>query len=237
MQVSVITPYVREDPALLEQAHRSVMEQSLPCTHVFVSDGTPNLAIDGWDAEHIRLPHAHADGGDLARGIGALHAISAGAEAVAFLDADNWYEPDHIESLVALCRSSGRPICTSARCIRRLDGTVLDAVDDESDGVAFADVNTLLIHRDAVDALALWATIPPEVGPICDRVFWALAQRRGYVGAHTGRPTVNYRTRWYGHYVTKGETPPPGMKDGTANREAILFWNDYVAKKPADWRG
>lgn len=237
MRVSVITPYVRESLSLLEEAHRSVLAQTMACSHVLVSDGVPHAAIDGWDAEHIRLPHAHDDGGDLARGIGALHAISAGADAVAFLDADNWYEADHIESLAALCRSSGRAICTSARSIRRMDGSVLDAIDDESDGQAFADVNTLLIHRDAVDAVALWATIPPEVGPICDRVFWLLAQRRGYAAAHSGRPTVNYRTRWYGHYVTKGETPPPGMKDGTANREAIAFWNDYVTKKPADWRG
>ncbi len=237
MQVSVITPYVREDPALLEQAHRSVMAQTHACTHVFVSDGSPDVLIDGWDAEHIRLPHAHADGGDLARGIGALHAISAGADAIAFLDADNWYEPDHIESLVTLWRQERKAICTSARSICRPDGSILDAIDDESDGVGFADVNTLFIHRDAVDAVALWATIPPEVGPICDRVFWLLARRRGYVAAHTGRATVNYRTRWYGHYATKGEAPPSIMKDGTANREAIIFWNDYVASKPPDWRG
>ncbi len=184
MRVSVITPYVQENLAVLEQAHRSVLDQTLPCTHVLVSDGSPKPELDGWDAEHIRLPHAHDDGGDLARGIGALHAISAGADAVAFLDADNWYEPDHVESLAALCGASGRLICTSARSIRRLDGSVLDAVDDESDGVGFADVNTLLIHRDAVDAVALWATMPPEVGPICDRAFWLLAHRRGYAAAH-----------------------------------------------------
>ena len=100
-RVAVITPYYKEPLAQLRQCHESVRAQSVPCLHVLVADGHRRRRINHWQAEHVRLPRSHGDIGSTPRLIGSYHAIGLGVDAVAFLDADNWYGPDHIANLLA----------------------------------------------------------------------------------------------------------------------------------------
>lgn len=226
-RIAVVTPYCTEDAATLRHAHDSVLAQTVPCTHILVADGHPKPEPSDWQCRHIVLPEAHRDVGSFARGCGALEAVNKGFDYIAFLDADNWYEPDHIESLLELARARRTAVTTSARSLRRLDGTLLAAIDRYSDGRDFADTNTLFLHREAYDIAALWASLPAELGAIGDRVVWAAVQTRRYATAHTGKPTVNYRTRYAVSYTGRGEEPPAGTIDLSTVEEALRIWKSY----------
>ena len=98
--VAVITPYYREDTEKLRRCHESVLRQTGEVTHFMVADGFPNPEVDRWDVQHVSLGAAHGDNGNTPRGIGALLAFAQGFDAVAFLDADNWFVDNHISSLL-----------------------------------------------------------------------------------------------------------------------------------------
>lgn len=125
MRVAVITPYYKEPNELLEQCRASVLDQTVACDHVFVADGFPNAVVGRWRAKHFILPNAHGDAGNMARVIGSLSAFAQGYDAVAFLDADNWYRSDHIQRLLELHRRTGAAVCTSRRSMHRADGSYM----------------------------------------------------------------------------------------------------------------
>jgi glycosyltransferase involved in cell wall biosynthesis len=125
MKVAVITPYFRTPLPWLERCHQSVLLQTHPCTQIFVADGEPLAVIDQWKAQHIVLQHGHGDFGDTPLAIGSLSAIGQGFDAIAYLDSDNWYHPEHIASLVALHQQVGAAVCAANRLFCRLDGSPL----------------------------------------------------------------------------------------------------------------
>jgi glycosyltransferase involved in cell wall biosynthesis len=148
MKVAVVTPYYETPIDWLGQCHRSVKAQTHPCTHFLVSDGKPEEVVEHYDAHHVRLPGPHQDVGNTGRAIGAILAQRQGFDAICFLDADNWYRPDHVASLVALQRRTGAAVCSSSRMIHHLDGALLGACK-EVDGEVFVDTNCLLLTRPA----------------------------------------------------------------------------------------
>ena len=230
MQVAVITPYYKEDIGVIRFSHESVLAQDLSCTHVLVADGFPRPSIDGWACEHLTLPKAHEDKGDFARGVGAMHAINAGADFVTFLDADNWLEPNHISSLVVAALTNGTAVTTSRRSLRRPDGSVLDALDPESDGERFADTGTILFHRSLIDIVSLWMQMPRTVGGIGDQIVWSAIKARRYPHVNTGAATLNYRTSFACHYHARNEVPPAGATDLGHVRAGEAAWaalNDH----------
>jgi glycosyltransferase involved in cell wall biosynthesis len=224
MTIAVVMPYFKEDVEELMIAHRSVSQQIRAARHIIVADGHPNPAISAWACEHIILPSAHRDAGNFARGIGALHAFQTGAEYVCFLDADNWLENNHVSSLYEHIVNSGADIGVSRRILRRLDRSVLDPFDWESDGAQFADTGTVMLSRSALDIAALWATMPVQLSGAGDRVIWAAISQRGFRVVRTEQATTNYKTKWAVHYTGRGEAPPPGTVDLSYVRSAHEYW-------------
>ena len=143
-RVAVITPYYKEPLQVLRQCHESVLAQSEPCLHVLVADGHPRPRINRWQAEHVRLPRSHGDIGSTPRLIGSYHAIGLGVDAVAFLDADNWYRPDHIANLVTAMDEHQADFVSSSRTLCRLDGSVMGACPLTDP--AFIDTNAMLFR-------------------------------------------------------------------------------------------
>jgi glycosyltransferase involved in cell wall biosynthesis len=207
----VVTPYYLETPEILAKCCDSVRNQSYACTHVLVADGHPQHRRATSDALHIVLPSAHQDNGNTARMIGAISAMNQGFDAIAFLDADNWYEPDHIARMVALHRHTQADVCTAGRLIVREDGSPM-FVDCESNGVDFADTSCLWLTGQALSLVPLWGMMPPEAGPIGDRVFWRAIVNQNLSRAHDPSPTVAFRSRYQIHYELMGESPPEGAK-------------------------
>ena len=225
MRIAVVTPYFGEPVELLRTCHVSVTGQTRAGRHILVADGRPQAGVADWDADHIILPHPHGDAGNVARGVGAMAAVGEGYDAVAYLDADNWYRSDHLATLSELMESSGAQVCSSTRSLHADDGTLLAPIDPGSDGLRHVDTNTLLIHRRASDLLAFWCEMPHALAAVGDRLMLAAARARGHMVAHSPAPTVAYRTRWAYHYRKLGMPPPPGVKqDETTLHRSMVAW-------------
>ena len=208
MKVAVVTPYHVEPVEVLKRAHDSVMAQSISCTHYMVADGHARDEIDTWTVRHIRLPEEHSNNGNTPRAIGSLDAVGAGFDAIAFLDADNWFEPDHIEGLIMLHQETGADLLTSGRIIHGIDGSVLLPQGEQGDGTETADTSTMLFTRPAFSALPLWGTMPNELGPNCDRFVFKGAQALGCTHSHSSKPTVHFTSRYGPHYRVAGQKVP-----------------------------
>jgi hypothetical protein len=212
LRVAVITPYFREPLEQLEQCCRSVQEQTYPCTHFLVSDGSPWQQVRGWPGEHILLPRPHADGGNTPRGIGAISAIKLDYDAIAFLDADNWFYPSHVQAMVELHQRTGAAVCTATRTMHRPDGSLMYTDTVESNGREAADTSCQFITREAFLILPLWAALPKQLGAVGDGVLWSAIRARRYTTAHCTEATVAFRTLYALHYERLGETPPANAK-------------------------
>jgi glycosyltransferase involved in cell wall biosynthesis len=212
MKVSVVTPYFKESLEVLKRCHDSVLAQTHSDTfHVMVSDGQPCPEIDKWErVVHIKVPH-HGDYGDTPRAIGSLVASNQGAEAITLLDADNWFDPDHVDKLYTIAKNTGAQVVTGTRTLYRTDGTRL-GVCNESDGRNFNDTNCYFMTKPTFPAFSVWGYKDPRDGIIGDRIFWSAVQRAGFSRAHCMEPTTNYVTSFACHYQAYGEVPPPGAK-------------------------
>jgi glycosyltransferase involved in cell wall biosynthesis len=232
MRVAVVTPYFRERDDVLRQCLDSVAAQTYPVAHILVADGFPSDWASRAVSHHIVLPGTgHADNGNLGRAIGSAIAVTEGFDAIALLDADNWYRPDHISSLVSLHQETKAALCTASRSLHRMDGSLLAAHDGESDGARFADTSCLLYLREAFALLPLWGQMPRQFGPICDRIMWAAIQSRKINTAHSGLPTVAFRSCYCNHYRQPGEVPPPDCKTMEMVHQQIASWNGLPAEE------
>lgn len=211
MRVAVISAYHKEPLHILRRCHESVQAQSGDVTHFMVADGFPVSDLDSWEGVvHIKLPN-HADYGDTPRGVGAACAANEGFDAICFLDADNWYEPDHIETMCALAEKTGAQVVTAARRIFSVDGRMFGTCK-ESDGIEFCDSNCYFLTRVAFPACRAWLFKDPHDSIIGDKLFWQVVRTGGYTRSHSSRPTVNYVSAHASHYRMFGEIPPDDSK-------------------------
>ena len=206
-KVAVVTPYYKEGIDILNRCHTSVLTQTHDdITHFMVADGDPHPAIKHWtSAEHIILPKAHDDAGATPRVLGAISAFSQGYDAVAFLDADNTFETNHIETMLSLIQD--RELVTATRNICRLNGEILYVDTVESDGDTFCDTNCLFLSRNCLYMLPWWI-VPSEYRLWSDRNFWGAIKHANLKKIHSGIPTVNYYSHWAWHYQHAGVEPP-----------------------------
>jgi hypothetical protein len=212
-RIAVITPYCREPIEVLRQCHESVVGQAeVVVDHLMVADGHPLDEVGRWNLRHAILPRAHGDNGNTPRAVGSLLADAEGYDFIAYLDADNWYHPGHLRSLVALWRSTGAPVCCSFRTLHRFDGSPLDTTDAEEDGLTHVDTSCLLLHRKAFRVCSAWARMPRPLAPICDRVMLAAVLHERLAAASTRQRSVAFRSQYESHYTAAGEAAPEGSK-------------------------
>lgn len=177
-----------------------------------IADGYPEERLPGLAGQHIVLPVAHRDYGDTPRLIGTLSAYQQGFDAICWLDADNWLEPDHVERLLKIANQEVVSVVTATRNLRREDGSLLSACT-ESNGDHFCDTNCYLIMRDAIPTIApAWGFKPPQMGVIGDRLVWQKARDNYQERGHCSEPTVNYTTNIAVHYLAAGEQPPSNAR-------------------------
>jgi hypothetical protein len=222
-RVAVITPYHREPLHLLEQCHHSVRAQLEPCLHVMVADGAPRAEVSSWCAEHVQLPTSHADIGSTPRLIGAYHAIGLGVEAVTFLDADNWYAPNHVGDMLHCREQSGAAFVSSSRLLCRLDGSAM-AECPITDPERFIDTNCMLFGKEAFHLLDQWVLMPPYAHLIGDRVMLLHVHRSGVKRAHLPQSSVHYRCGKEGLYRQLGEPIPDGVQPRPDYGAAMKAW-------------
>ncbi|MFM0668484.1 glycosyltransferase family 2 protein [Paraburkholderia sediminicola] len=211
MRVAVISAYYKEPLHVLRRCHESVRAQSGDVTHFMVADGFPVSDIDSWGGViHIKVPN-HADYGDTPRGVGAACAAASGFDAICFLDADNWYEPNHVEAMRMIVEETGAQVVTATRRIFTIDGRML-GVCKESNGVDFNDTNCYFLTRAAFPACSAWLFKDAHESIVGDKVFWNAVQTGGYTRAHAITPTLCYVSTLAFHFEMFGEIPPDDSK-------------------------
>lgn len=214
-QFCVITPYYKEDRALLERCLGSVRRQRARADHILVADGFAQGWLDDAGVRHIKLDRAHADFGNFARGAAALMAIAEKYDAIAFLDADNWYDDDHLEAcLAAAAAAPSAPFVIAQRNFVRPDESVMaiERLEDEPQG-HHVDTNCYLFLPPTFPLLHYWCTMPREVSAQGDRLFRRILSNSFTTPpAITSKRTVNYTCMFESVYRALGETPPEGAK-------------------------
>jgi len=209
MNICVVTPYFRTEIAWLQQAHDSVKAQTLPAHHIVVCDGSQPAGIEDFKGSHILLQRNYADYGNTPRLIGCFRALAREAEAIAFLDADNWYQPTHLERLLRFAQERGLDACSSARMLHRLDGSPLIKCPHVT-GQPYIDTSCLLVMKPAFKYLVGWTLFPQSVAAEVDNRLWTFMGSNGARLGFFDSPSVSYRTRHAVHYQLAGETAPPG---------------------------
>jgi glycosyltransferase involved in cell wall biosynthesis len=221
-RVAVVTPYYREPLAILRQCHESVLAQNADFDHFLVADGHALDEIDDWDVKHVRLPSAHGDGGNTPRSVGSLLADAEGYDFIAYLDADNWFHPSHLDSLLGTFEATGASVCCAKRTFHRGDGSQLKIAEPAEEAGTHVDTSCLFLHRAAFGACSAWHRMPRPLKGMCDRIFYSALQHARHSIAHTGQRTVAYRSQYAVHYTTAGEAPPANCKD-TEGRESMQY--------------
>ena len=210
--VTVITPTT--GGPLLEDCLESVQSQTYPhVEHLIVIDGPEHRERarqimsrigDRHPVHVIELPRP--TGRDRFHGhriYGAALFLCDGA-FVAFLDDDNWYEPDHVESLVEIAALKGLSWAYSLRTIVERNGDMIALDDCESLGKwptclgptdFLVDVSCYLIRRDlAIRFSWIWnrRARDPELME-ADRILCQQLMKHAPEFDTTGKYTVNYR--------------------------------------------
>jgi hypothetical protein len=214
MNICVVTPYFNTPAEWLVQGHASVRAQTVPASHILIGDGCQPAPIPDFVGTHILLQRNYGDYGNTPRLIGCYQAISQNADAIAFLDADNWYYPDHLEALLSHMVGAGLDACASTRMLHRLDGSPMIRCP-HVDGVRFIDTNCLVVLKPAFRHLIGWVLSGQEVAAAADQQLWAFMKQQGARTGFLNRPSVAYRTRHVVHYHTAGEIPPEGSVNRT----------------------
>ena len=209
MKIAVVTPYYNESLDTIERCHRSVRAQTVTCQHWLIADGYSRPEIKSWSATTVDLPHEHGDNGNTPRGIGAIMALNSGYDAIAFLDADNWYREDHIATVVDLIRKSGAAVIFSDRQIVLATGAECALEDDDVVARTAVDTSCYTLTSRAASLIPVWAMTPKLLSPLCDRVMFAAVSRSQLPTAWTLEKTVFYESRWPSHYKALGLPPPP----------------------------
>ena len=216
MKIAVITPYYKESTEVLRQCHSSVLTQNVFADHFFVADGFPNEELMKWNIKHISLPQAHDDNGNTPRGIGSILADIEGYDFISYLDADNWFHPNHLSSLLNLYEETKADICFSFRTIHTNDGIELPVQDSDELSLEHIDTSCYLLHRNTFNALDIWLKMPKILSPVCDRIFLAGLKHKKYKFAQTKQKTVAFRSQYKTHYLAANIEPPLDSKENTA---------------------
>jgi Glycosyl transferase family 2 len=222
LKIAVVTPYYNEDDDILNHCHSSVMRQSYPCTHILVADGHPKPQFNEQPKTmHLILPQANADMGNTPRAIGGILADAYGFDAVAYLDADNWYDPTHIEGLIEAHKANDQiSLVTCKRRFYDLEGRELNITEPDEEANKHVDTSCWIIFRPAFSLLRAWL-MPKALAPICDRIFLQKTAHERFRRFSTDNRTVAFRTKFAGHYKVAG-VPVPVETRSTYFTEDII---------------
>jgi glycosyltransferase involved in cell wall biosynthesis len=213
-EITVVTPYHKESLEWLRRCHESVMGQQVEAnvTHIMVADGHPRPEIDQWNVTHIRLPNEHGDNGNTPRAVGSVVAQTNGAEFIAFLDADNWYYPDHLASMLEGHRQTGASVMCAWRDFYTPEGRKLDLTEGIEGNLTHVDTSGLMLHRPVFDLNTMWVAIPRTLSPWCDRIFFIGILHRRHMLCFTRRRSVAFTTVYLNHYAALGLAAPASGK-------------------------
>ena len=198
MRIMVITPTTGKDT--VHKAIQSVRDQTITTEHLVVLDGFQKA--DGYIPKDllriIELPENVGGDGWYGHRVYAAMPLMVNADYILFLDEDNWFEPNHVETMINKIKSKDLMWAYSLRrIINERDEYVFDD-DCESLGrypafydylLNFVDTNCYCFKREYLVNIAhafygQWGA---------DRPFYKAAASALPAFGCTGEATVNYR--------------------------------------------
>ena len=214
-RVAVVTPYYHIEPDKLVRCCASVATQTVHCDHILVADGAPQTLPGEFDLIHLVLPANVGNSGATPRGMGAQYAFAQGYDAVAFLDADNWYESSHIEKAVRVLEAQSLDVVYTRRNIVFEDGEVLKVDDPEDTIGGHVDTNCYVLSKRAAFLASYLALYPKEFGSGEDRYLKKIIDALSLKAALTLDKTVWYESHWASHHRLAGKRPVAPLRKPT----------------------
>ena len=214
MKPAVITPYHQETLEILERCHRSVCSQTAKVTHIHGGR---------WQQQGRHRSMGWPTSGSVATrpqelwkytpGLGALMAASQGYEPIFFLDADNWFKPNHVELALELHHNDPSiDVVISRRNIVLDDGSILHEAPEDVEQL-FADTSTLCLFKRAYRSLSLWTLMPNGLAPICDRVIYQCLKALPLKLHWHSEKTLMFESHYANHYQLAGKVPKTPVHD------------------------
>jgi len=198
MRIMVITPTTGKDT--LKDAVESVANQTIPVEHLLVADGkdATNNPHFFSSVHRIVLPENVGANNWYGHRVYAAMPLMVNADYILFLDEDNWYEPNHVETMINKIKSKDLMWSYSLRRICDERGQYVCDDDCESLGrypafydhlLNFVDTNCYCFKREYLVNIAhafygQWGA---------DRQFYKAAAKHLPSFGCTGEATVNYR--------------------------------------------
>jgi len=232
MKHFVITPYYKESRELLERCIDSVSQQNGDVSHILVADGFPQKWLENIRSiRHITLDKPTANWGNTPRLIGCNLAMAEDAFSISILDADNWYEPFHIETcencLTKSEQSDHIDFIVSKRIFRRMDLTSM-AIPEEPNHI---DSNCYMYLRGAFDIIPYWGLVPKPYAHITDRFIYNILKNRKRQGLLTNTESVNYLAMYKVFYELLGEKVPEDAKDGFDSTQSNSWYSELSQRE------
>ena len=205
MRVMVITPTTGKDTVM--KAIESVAQQTIPTEHLIVEDGKNvekeglwrfELLLGSSNAKTITLPENVGGNGWYGHRVYAAMPLMVNADYILFLDEDNWFEPNHVETMINKIKSKDLMWAYSLR--RICNESAQYVLDDDCESLGryptfydhllnFVDTNCYCFKREYLVSIAhafygQWGA---------DRQFYKTAATNLPSFGCTGEATVNYR--------------------------------------------
>jgi glycosyltransferase involved in cell wall biosynthesis len=205
----VITPTTGKDTVL--KAIESVRNQTVKTEHLIVVDGGgdisdrfSNMLLNKISPNYenplqwFTLPENVGGNGWYGHRVYAAMPLMVNADYILFLDEDNWFEPNHVETMIAKIKSKDLMWSYSLR--RIVDESGQYVCDDDCEALGryptfydhtlnFVDTNCYCFRREFLVSVA--HTFYGQWG--ADRVFYKEVSKALPSFGCTGEPTVNYR--------------------------------------------
>ena len=198
----VITPTTGKDTVI--QAIESVNNQTIPTEHLLVIDGAKasydlaDMDYDWTKTLAMQLPENVGADGWYGHRVYAAMPLMVNADYILFLDEDNWFEPNHVETMLNKIKSKDLMWAYSLRRICDERGEYVCDDDCESLGryptfydhtINFVDTNCYCFRREFLVTVAHhfyggWGA---------DRPFYKATSAALPAFGCTGEATVNYR--------------------------------------------
>jgi GT2 family glycosyltransferase len=196
----VITPTTGKDT--VKQAIISVSKQTIPTEHLLVFDGKEaEKNTSEWylldNTQTITLPENVGGNGWYGHRVYAAMPLMVNADYILFLDEDNWFEPNHVETMINKIKSKDLMWVYSLRKIYDERGQYVCDDDCEALGrypafydhtVNFVDTNCYCFKREYLVNIA--HSFYGQWG--ADRPFYKAAASALPSFGCTGEATVNY---------------------------------------------
>ena len=202
MRVMVITPTTGKDTVV--KAIESVNNQTVFTEHLIVIDGAKaagelaNIKYDWTRTLAMQLPENVGGNGWYGHRVYAGMPLMVNADYILFLDEDNWFEPNHVETMINKIKSKNLMWAYSLRRINDESGQYVCDDDCESLGryptfydstLNFVDTNCYCFRREYLVTVA--HSFYGQWG--ADRPFYKAASTNLPAFGCTGEATVNYR--------------------------------------------